>query len=701
MNSEIDAARAAVLETPQDPAAHYTLALALDRAREADAAIDSLRTAIQLSPALAQAHNLLGILFAGRGEVDAAIESFRHAIDARPGYARAYNNLGNSLRSAGRLVEAERAIAEATRVQPDYQLAQHNLGVIRQSLGRTDAAAEALQASLRLNPQFRPSWGALGSTERQRGRLDDAAAAFRKAIALAPLDSIAERIGLAETLAECGYHDDSKRTYADALRLKPGHLPAALGLHLGLPQVYADAGAIDLARARFATGLNALERDFASLHQELDAAATFEAWRWSNFFLAYQGRDDRELQRRYARLLARAIDAKAPALRQPLAAVPEKRARIRVGFASAFLIDGTVGQYFMRWITELDRWGFEVFVYHLAAHADALTQKIAARADRFHHARGSATTLAMIAQTIRGDALDVLVYPEVGMDTRCMVLAAMRLAPVQCVGWGHPVTTGQDTIDYFLSADAMEPDDAGAHYVEELIRLPGIGVGYPRPAMPPTASARAGARTTLATLLGVPATAPLFLCTQALFKILPEDDVLFARVLEAVPGSMLVLFEGRHQEVTAQATNRLERAFAERDISARERVRVLSRMTREDFLGVNAASDALLDTHLWSGGNTTLDALAVGLPVVTCPGTLMRARQSAAMLRLAGVPELIAADADDYVRIAARLVAEPEWRGEMSARISAGSAQLFDDSAPLEAFANIIREVHSRAPRSA
>jgi predicted O-linked N-acetylglucosamine transferase (SPINDLY family) len=263
------------------------------------------------------------------------------------------------------------------------------------------------------------------------------------------------------------------------------------------------------------------------------------------------------------------------------------------------------------------------------------------------------------------------------------------LAPVQCAGWGHPVTTGHDTIDYFLTAGAMEPDGADGHYVESLVRLPGIGTSYPRPAT--TNQPLETVRAQLRERLRLPAGTPLFLCPQALFKILPEDDALFARVLEAVPGSVLLVFEGRHRAVTGQFLRRLGLALAAHGLHGGERLRVLALMPRQDFLQVNAACEAMLDTQQWSGGNTSLDAVAAGLPIVALPGRFMRGRQSAAMLRMVGAAELIAADADDYVRIAARLAVDSTWRAEIGKRIAIGSVQLFDDPEALRALDAFLR----------
>jgi Flp pilus assembly protein TadD len=113
VNPEVEAARRLVANARSDPAAHYALAQAHDRAGDASAAIASLAEAVRLAPQFAEAHNLMGILRASRGETLAAIDCFRRAIDAKPAYARAHNNLGNSLKAIGRTIEAEQAIASS------------------------------------------------------------------------------------------------------------------------------------------------------------------------------------------------------------------------------------------------------------------------------------------------------------------------------------------------------------------------------------------------------------------------------------------------------------------------------------------------------------------------------------------------------------------------------------------------------------
>jgi predicted O-linked N-acetylglucosamine transferase (SPINDLY family) len=132
------------------------------------------------------------------------------------------------------------------------------------------------------------------------------------------------------------------------------------------------------------------------------------------------------------------------------------------------------------------------------------------------------------------------------------------------------------------------------------------------------------------------------------------------------------------------------RAFERHGVSIRERLLVLPPVPHDDYLRVNLACDAMLDTLHWSGGNTTLDALACGLPVVTLPGAYMRGRQSAAMLRIVGAADLIAADTDGYRAIASRLVDDVAWRAAMAETIREGLGALFDRREPVQAFADVL-----------
>ena len=381
------------------------------------------------------------------------------------------------------------------------------------------------------------------------------------------------------------------------------------------------------------------------------------------------------MQTRYADLVHGLVKARAPEWLRPLSRRVRAGSRVKVGFLSTFFRDSTAGRYFENWIADLPRDDFEVFVYHLLPGIDPLAQRLAARADHFRHCPGWRPS--QLAPRVRADVLDVLVYPELGMGTVPFALAALRLAPLQCAGWGHPVTSGHPTIDVFFSSAIMEPPDGVAHYTERSVTLPGIGTRYRMPEVPADATRDR---------FGLPARGPLLLCPQSLFKIHPDNDALFARMLRELPAARLVCFKGRDPQLSAHYQVRLEAAGI-----AADRVCMLPQCPHDDFLRINALCDVMVDTLHWSGGNTSLDALACALPIVTLPGRFMRGRQSAGMLRLLGIDELVARDADDYVRIVARLVDDAAWHSALTARIRDGRARVFDDPAPSIALAEFLR----------
>lgn len=667
--------RAAAARTPDDPVAHFVHGELQEQDGDAAGAMASVRRALALDPKFVQAHHYLGILLGEAGDSEGALAAFTATVELDPAHARGWNNLGNTLRNRDRLDEAEGAFARALAVKPDYWLAAANLGGVQRDLGALDRAEATLRAALGLsgpNP-YRPLLVLLAGVLRLRGMLDESVRLYVQAINAAPADSAGEWFNLGLVQAERNDAVGARSAYQRARALDPTDLRTLFSERLTLPMVYADAGEVDRARAGFAAGLARLEGELVPAIRavRLSEAQVLDGLRWVNFFLAYQGRNDRELQARYAAVAAAAVDAVAPQWRAPMPARPVRDRRVRVGFASAFFHTGTCGRYFKSWITDLDSERFEVYVYHLWPGMDDIAQAIEERADHFRSFAANRSRPSVVAPAIRADDLDVLVYTELGMDVTSFGLSALRLAPRQYAAWGHPVTTGQATIDAFVSCAAMEAAGAQAHYTEGLVLLPGIGTRYERPRLPTPGTREQ---------FSLPADRTLLLCPQSLWKIHPDNDLLFAEMLAANPRAMLVFFGGWHPAPIDRFMQRLKVTLDAFGIPIRERTRVLPQVAHDDYLRINMLCDAMVDTLHWSGGNSSLDALACSLPVVTLPGPFMRGRQSAGMLTLLGAPELVASDRADYLAIAARLAEDRAWRDGIAARITAAQPSLFDRS---------------------
>lgn len=601
--------------------------LAAQRLVEAEA---ELRQAIVLDPADAIAHNALGVTLLRQDRVDDAIASFTAAIAAGPAMAEAYSNLGHALHQGHRFAESEAACRAALAQRPDYADAYNNLG-------------NALKG---------------------QNRLDEAVACYRRAVDLNP--GLADaHFNLAPTLTELGRADEAIAAYRAAMAVPACYAKARFGACMAqLPILCADDAESERRHAAYASELTALESDVLRLRDSVDFSDAVGAHQ--PFYLAYHGRNECALQRRYGELVCGIMAARFPPPERVLAAPDEP---VRIGIVSGYFLHHSVWKIPLRgWLWQLDRRRFRVFGYHTSSRTDDATETAARLCDRFAH---GAKSLVGWRETILNDAPHVLLYPEIGMDPVAGQLAAQRLAPVQCTTLGHPITSGMPTIDYFLTADLMEPDDDASQYTETLVRLPNLSVFYEPLDVPPTTVTRAE--------LGLRPDATVYWCGQSLYKFLPRHDALFPRIATAAGNAQFVFIAHGSLHVTDMFRGRLDRAFAAHGLRAADHCVVLPRMEIQRFLAVMGVCDVFLDSPGWSGFNTAMESLAHALPIVTLPGTTMRGRHSTGVLRRLDVTETIAGSLEDYVAIAARLANDPAWRAALRARLRAHRPRAWRD----------------------
>ena len=651
---------------------NYWLALGLVAQAQGkfDEAAGYFCKALELNPNFAQAYNQLGTLYQIKGNLDEAAANCRLALKFLPNFPQAWNNLGSVLNLQGKIDEATVAFCEAVRLKPDYMLAYNNLGSAYQAQARMEEAENCFRKSIELQPDNIYAHFGLGHALLVQLKMEEAEKVLRRALLLDP-DNIQVLNNLAYSLKEQSKNIEAASVYQHALSLKPNGLKAFIGAHLMLPAIYSNAAELPAVRKRYAEGLKTL-RDNTENFLEIESKELLSGLSWTNFYLAYQGQDDKFLQVEYAHFVADILQVATPDLMQPIKQDPAaSQRRLRIGFVSSFMRDCTVGSYFKSWVTSLDKGGFEVYCYYIGHIQDQVTQECTNASDCYKHLVGD---IDYIGRQVKKDQLDILIYPEIGMDPGAFLLAAMRLAPIQCAAWGHPVTTGHANLDYFFSSALMEPENAQAHYSEQLILLEGIGTCYLKPVLPSPAKRSD---------FSLPEERVLYLCPQSLYKIHPDNDRLMLEILARNKNAALVFFQATDISITRAFMKRLESVMNENGVEKRGQIKILPRMAHENYLRVNMLCDVMLDTLHWSGGNTTLDALACGLPVVTMPGEFMRGRQSYGMLKCMGLNDLIAHDHKDFIEIATRLGTDSAWHQQIVHQIIANSDAIFAVKTPL------------------
>ena len=631
--------------------------------------------------------NINGLLARGleaqkRNDMPAAIECYRAALAAAPGNADVLCMLGNALQIAGQADEACAVLRAAVAAAPESRDAHLLLAGALPLPACRDELVDVLRQALALgadNAEPKLNFR-LALALKDAKAYDAAIHHFTAALAVhgdnPKLDINAQAANL---LHAAGQVELARRHYAQAWEVTHADVVRIIPVTM-LPPVPESREHIARIRARLVEDAQAL------LTQDLRLGRPEKDIGHTDFYLAYHGLDDRPLKELLARMYLHAY----PSLRfvsPHLAEIGARRdGKFRIGIVSAYLRTHTIGRLMLDFFRHLRRDIFDVTAFVFAPPDDAIAREIHELCDRVVILD---SVLDDARQRIAEEKIDLLLYCDIGMEPFTYFLAFSRLAPVQCVTWGHPVTTGLPEMDYFVSSALVEPAGAAAHYSERLECLPEscAFACYGRPAAPDPAIDRAK--------FGFAADANLYLCAQTLFKLHPDFDALIGDILRRDPAGLLVLIE-HPPHLRAQITARWARTLAD----VMPRIRFLPFCNHNEFLGLLNVVDVVLDPPHFGGGNSSLEAMATGTPIVTHPGAFARSRFTYANYRRMGVLDCVASSAQEYVDVAVRLGTDRAQRALVRARLAEASRHLYNDIGAVRAlekfFADAIERSRSR-----
>ena len=352
-----------------------------------------------------------------------------------------------------------------------------------------------------------------------------------------------------------------------------------------------------------------------------------------------------------------------------------QRERIRVGvIAGAFGADpGSFDT--LAFYEHLDRARFELIMYVLHPSGSPAERVCFARADRVVQVSNH---IPETVKRMRADDLDVLLIAS-NLATRNVLwtrLGAHRLARVQFINFTSPATSGLKNIDYFVSGTLSEPSDGQQHYREKLVQLEGSGLCFdlsPQIALEQAGMQRAPSPVTR-TMLGIDADAIVYSSGANFFKLIPELTHVWARIIAAVPRSVLLLYPFGPAWSPAYPREaflrQIQRVAASHGAASNRFIIAPSLPDRAHVLSVlRSLADIYLDSFPHAGGNSLLDALELSLPSVALNGQTLRGRHGAALLSELGVGELVADNTDAYIDLAVRLGCDHAYRRAMHVKI--------------------------------
>jgi predicted O-linked N-acetylglucosamine transferase (SPINDLY family) len=581
-----------------------------------------------------------------------AVEDYRRAITLEPEVPAHWCGLAAAQSELGHHEEALASFDRTLVLAPDNADAHVGRAAALMRLGRAHDARASLERALILSPHHVGALAAYGDALRALDRPEEALASYDRALVLAPhevpvlmgraavlaalsrpqeaLDSLDLALAMispdSDSLSMRGYllrllgrHDEALATLNQALELEPDQAEALccrgmVLLDLGLPSEavlsYRRALAIDPTPHCHSDLIVALNFDPDATAADQQA----ERFQWNEL---------------HVRLVSADI--------APHRNVPDAERRLRVGYIGGEFDDRTETFAFASAIVYSDPDAFEVFCYTNADPADQVGQRLRASVDTWRQIGNWSDE--DVAECIRADGIDILVDVAGHRRGNRLRALARKPAPIQVTGWGDPMGTGVVSMDYVFVDPILAPADQRSFLVEKPYDLPCCS-GYWMPERLPAPSP-------------LPAMSRGYVTFGSFNRIAKiQDPVIrsWAAILRALPNARLIIKselgfddEGRQLDI--------ERVFAEEGVEA-GRVEFRGPCERSEHLSAYQEIDIALDPFPYSGGMSALDALSMGVPVVTWSGRTVSSRLAASSLVTLGLTDLITTRRRDYVDVA-------------------------------------------------
>ncbi|HVT87513.1 MAG TPA: tetratricopeptide repeat protein [Tepidisphaeraceae bacterium] len=683
--------RAILAANPNEPQCTHMLGMLLHQRNDDGMAEAFLRRSLELAPNIPTVHNNFAMFCRKVGQLDEALKHAHRAMELCPTQAELHVNLGLILEDMNRIDDAISAFSLAVKTRADLASAREHLARSLWRAGRAEKAIEQWRQIVQINPAHAEAHRYLCFALGQAGRLVESVEHGQKAVQLNPTH-VEARIHLAMALIELGQYDQSLAHLSEAMRLQPGNVRGMIGL-ARLFQVKrqfkeAEPWCRKALKAE-PNNVQALSLLGIILHElkQIDSAieACERATRldpnnadaWNNLGMCLLDLGDAE---RAAECTRRALDLdpNRPAMRSNLLMtllyVPgigqqelfEEHLRyqylhaakfndrqfkhrndrnpdrpLRIGYVSPYFYYHAVATFIEPLLRAHDRSNFTVTCYSDLRIPDELTPRFLKIADQWHHT--AYLNDEELALKINGNQEDILIDLSGHIIGNRLLAFARKPAPVQVTYMGYQNTTGLSAIDYRMTdALADPPGDTDPFYSEKLLRLPcffcyQMPTDAPPVAPPPVDK---DGVVTFGSLSFQP-------------KFNPELMGLWAKLLHRVPKSRLLLVVSSH----GGCEERLIALMAAQGISA-DRVRLVPRRGRLDYYKLYDEIDINLDPFPFNGHTTTCDALWMGSPVVTLTGNYYCSRMGTSVLSHLDLPDLIAADKEQYLQIASDLASD-------------------------------------------
>jgi protein O-GlcNAc transferase len=571
--------------------------------------------AIALASDLPEAHYNFAQVLHIQGRLEESATAYVRSVELGISTADIHSQLGNVLLALGRFEQAMTSYRQSISIEPDRAEVHCSLGVALKQLGRLEEAQSSYQRAIALRADFAEAYNNLGNVYLVQGKLLQAEVGYRHAITLQP-EFVDAQINLAQVLYRQGKLAEAEVYFRRVIALVPDSAQAHFNLGLTLQ----NQGQLMEAEASYRKALS-LRSDWPE--------------GYSNLLLAMQYRQELNNQDWQEALVAFGQSCRKISWFTHHSAGAERR--LRIGYLSPDFRAHSCAWFFEPLLAKHNREQFEVFCYANVPRPDLVSARLQALAEHWHSIVGLDN--AALAQLIQDHQIDILVDLAGHTSGNRLPAFAHKLAPIQCSWLGFPGSTGLETIDYRLSDAWLTPADTTEYFSETLWNLP-LAHCYRPLAEAPDIRSLPALRQGWVT----------FGSFNNLSKVNSKTITLWAGVLRAVPNSRLLLKDVLADDAGMQ--QRLQNEFAAQGILPERLIFLGQVLDFAQHLDCYNSVDIGLDTFPYNGATTTVEALWMGVPVISLVGQRTASRYGLSFLNAVGLEAFAVTSPEAYIQTA-------------------------------------------------
>ena len=313
--------------------------------------------------------------------------------------------------------------------------------------------------------------------------------------------------------------------------------------------------------------------------------------------------------------------------------------KIKIGFVSEFFTNHTIGRLFKNIIFSLDQSKFNIFVLHSkkTKNSDLFNEFIEKEKNGLLKNIRLPEKLSEKIDFFKYEKFNILFYPDIGMSVEMYYLSLIRLAKHQIMSWGHPETTGSESIDFFLCSKSLITDETSKSYSEKLLLMDHLPMIYEVPKIKQKINDTELSKNNI------------YSCPQTMFKFHPEFDHILAEILKKDKKGVLYLIKDNNKIYF----NKLIERFKKIKFFDLDRVIFLDPLSRDNYINHLGTSSVLLDPLYFGAGNSFHESMVYGTPTVTMPTKFIKSRiVSAAYMQMEISNPPIVKNKNEYVELA-------------------------------------------------